>query len=227
MVALAVLGLSCGSEETTPAAEPLGPGEVTFTTIDGVDLRGRHFGDGEVTVVLAHMFPADQESWKPFAETLAAEGYAAFTFNFRGYAPSSGTREIERIGADLQGALAYLEGMGASKVFLVGASMGGTAAVRVATQRAVLGVVGVSAPTTFRGLDALPPGTEPRSPVLFLAAEDDRAAQQSAAALYDASSAPRLLEVYTGAEHGTDLVYGQHAALVQRRILEFLTANSP
>ena len=74
-LAIAVLALvafaACSSEEEAP---PLGPGEVEFTSTDGVTLRGRHYGDGALTVVLAHMRPSDQESWTPFAESAGGRG---------------------------------------------------------------------------------------------------------------------------------------------------------
>ena len=51
-----------------------------------VTLDGRVFGHGETGVILAHMRPADQTSWYPFAQVLADTGdYTVMTFNFRGY----------------------------------------------------------------------------------------------------------------------------------------------
>ena len=64
-------------------------------------------------------------------------------------------------------------------------------------------------------------------PTLFIAAEDDRTAQQAAAALFEAASQPRLLEIYAGGDHGTDLLNGQYGEQVRTRILDFLAANSP
>lgn len=222
------LGCSSSTATPTPQTAPIpDDGTVRFDATDGVGLRGRHFGEGDVAVVMAHMAPADQESWAVFAETLAAEGYSVFTFNFRGYPPSDGEKETPRIDADLEGALRYLEGRGASQFFLVGASMGGTAAVKVAAGRPVLGVVAISAPLEFQGLRALESDALLTVPSLFIAAEDDRTAQQSAAALFEATAQPRLLEIYAGGEHGTDLVYGRYGDLVQTRILGFLARYSP
>ena len=222
-LAIAVLAIvafaACSSEEEAP---PLGPGEVEFTSTDGVTLRGRHYGSGDVTVVLAHMRPADQESWKPFAERLAAEGYAAFTFNFRGYSPSGGDKDIGLIDLDLGGALDYLATLGVQQPVLVGASMGGTAAVKVAANRDVAGIFALSAPAAIEGLSAADYVAEVEEPKFFMVAEDDLSARTDGAALYDASSGQKFYEVFTGSEHGTDLVYGRHSELVQGRIVEFL-----
>ena len=40
---------------------------------------------------LAHMYPADQSDWTDFAQVLAAQGYQALTFDFRGFTESEGT----------------------------------------------------------------------------------------------------------------------------------------
>ncbi len=227
-LAIAVLAIvalaACSSEEEAP---PLGPGEVEFTSADGVALRGRHYGDGDLTVVLAHMRPSDQESWKPFAERLADEGYAAFTFNFRGYAPSSGDKEIGLIDLDLGGALDYLATRGVEQPVLVGASMGGTAAVKVAANRDVAAIFVLSAPAVIDGLSAADYVANVEEPKFFMVAEDDLSARTDGAALYDASSGQRFYEVFTGGEHGSDLVYGRHSELVQGRILEFLEQFAP
>ena len=65
-------------------------------------------------------------------------GYAAFSFNFRGFKPSKGDKEIPLIDRDLEGALEYLESQGVKFVFIVGASMGGTAAIKVAAHRDII-----------------------------------------------------------------------------------------
>lgn len=221
-LAAAVLALAaiaaCSGEPTADCPD----GDAAFESSDGVPLCGRHYGSGAVTVVLAHMRPSDQESWRPFAETLAGEGYAAFTFNFRGYEPSGGDRDIGLIDFDLGGALDYLAAQGVDRPVLVGAGMGGTAAVKVAANRDVAGVIALSAPAAIDGLSAadfIPVVDEPK---YFIVAEDDTGARLDGAALYDASAEPRYFEVFTGGEHGTDLVYGRHSALVQGRILELL-----
>lgn len=196
--------------------------DVAFESTDGTTLCGRHYGNGDVTVVLAHMRPSDQESWTPLAETLADEGYSAFTFNFRGYEPSGGDKEIGLIDFDLGGALDYLATLGVQRPVLVGASMGGTAAVKAAANRDVAGVIALSASKEIDGLSAVESIDRATAPMLVIVAEDDTSARLDGAAIYDAANEPKLFEVYTGGEHGTDLVFGRHSELVQARILEFL-----
>ena len=227
-LAIAVLALvafaACSQEEPTAQCAD---SDVEFESADGIPLCGRHYGDGVLTVVLAHMRPSDQESWAPFAERLADEGYAAFTFNFRGYSPSSGDKEIGLIDLDLGGALDYLATRGVEQPVLVGASMGGTAVVKVAANRDVAAIFVLSAPAAIDGLSAADYVANVEEPKFFMVAEDDLSARTDGAALYDASSGERFYEVFTGDEHGSDLVYGQHSELVQGRILEFLEQFAP
>ena len=222
-LAVAILALvafaACSQEE--PMAQ-CADSDVEFASADGIPLCGRHYGDGDLTVVLAHMRPADQESWKPFAESLAAQGYSAFTFNFRGYSPSGGDKDIGLIDLDLGGALDYLATQGVQQPVLVGASMGGTAAVKVAANRDVAGIFVLSAPAAIDGLSAADYVANVEEPKFFMVAEDDLSARTDGAALYDASNGERFYEVFTGGEHGSDLVYGRHSELVQGRIVEFL-----
>ena len=218
LLAIAIAALAaCSGEQEADCGE-----DVSFESTDGITLCGRHYGNGEVTVVLAHMRPSDQESWTPLAETLADEGYSAFTFNFRGYQPSGGDKESGLIDFDLGGALDYLATLGVQRPVLVGASMGGTAAVKAAANRDVAGVIALSAPKEIDGLSAVESIDRATAPMLVIVAEDDTSARLDGAAIYDAANEPKLFEVYTGDEHGTDLVFGRHRELVQARILEFL-----
>src|SRR3990172_347800 len=97
---------------------------VTFASTDGLELSGRLFGEGDTAVVLAHMYPADQGSWKEFAQELAEKGYMAVTFDFRGYGRSQGPKEVSQMDRDVEGALDFAKARGARSVFLAGASMG-------------------------------------------------------------------------------------------------------
>ena len=220
LLAIAIVALAaCSGEEE--AVVDCGD-YVAFESTDGVTLCGRHYGNGDLTVVLAHMRPSDQESWLPLAKTLAEQGYASFTFNFRGYAPSGGDMDIGLIDFDLGGAIDYLATLGVERPVLVGASMGGTAAVKVAANRDVAGVIALSAPKDIDGLSAVEFIDRVSAPLLVIVAEDDTSARLDGAAIYDGASDPKLYEVYTGREHGTELVFGQHSELVEARILEFL-----
>jgi pimeloyl-ACP methyl ester carboxylesterase len=214
--ALCLILLAC-----TPDRPRLPSGDVvTFTTDDGVELTGELRGDGEPAVVLLHMYPSDRTAWGPFAETLADQGATVLTFDFRGYGDSDGERAIPEIWRDVLAAVGFVRDRGHEEVVLVGASMGGTAALIVAAREDLAGVVTLSAPTSFMGLTVLPEAVELiEEPKLFVAAEGDGFAAGSAQQLYALASAPKRVEVVEGSDHGIELV---SAGPVRRVVLDFV-----
>ncbi len=109
--------------------------------------------------------------------------------------------------------------LGKRKVFLVGASMGGIASLVAGAnvKPPVDGVVSISSPARFRGLDAAATAPRLRVPVLYLAAEgDDNAGydfSQDAEAMHAATaSADKRIEVLPGTLHGVGLVAGSSRA---------------
>ena len=199
-----------GGSENSKAEAPPKPEvkveEVRLETADGLTLRGNLYGQGDIGVVLAHMFPADQSSWSDFAKELAASGdYTVLTFNFRGYGLSEGVKNIARIDNDVQAALDHLKEETA-KVYLIGASMGGTAALSVASTRDVAGVATLSAPRRFEGLSVGDKLDQVGGAKLFIAARKDGNAPDDARYFYDSVGEPRELEIVTGEAHGTDML---------------------
>ena len=217
--ALCSLLWACGSGRGgVPAGET-----VHFTTADGVELTGELRGDGDPGVVLLHMFPADRTSWSPFAEELAEEGYTALNFDFRGYGDSEGERAIDEIWRDALAAVRFMRSEGHDRIVVIGASMGGTAALIVATREELAGVITLSAASTFMGLTIPPEALELiTEPKLFIAAQGDTSAAATAQQLYAGSPPPKDVQIVTGNEHGTDLLEGGQAELVRNAILGFL-----
>jgi pimeloyl-ACP methyl ester carboxylesterase len=185
------------------------------------------FGSGPVGVILVHMRPADQTAWFPFALRLAATGkYTVLTFDFRGFGTSTGEKEFDHLDVDLDAAYRYMsEQLGVRKIFLVGASMGGTASLVVATRVSVAGVVSISSPAQFQTLDALRAVETRGVPRLFLASEDDVPAARSEEQFWAAAPDPKEQQVFTGNAHGTDILAGPHRAEVEQRVLDFLAAH--
>jgi pimeloyl-ACP methyl ester carboxylesterase len=234
LLAAAALSPTCAQDSAGEIPATVPPGGVSqpvrFTTADGLTLGGHLFGSGPSAVILTHMYPADQTSWYPTAERLADAGYRVLTFDFRGYGESQGDRQIDRIDGDVAAALAYLRSAGAAEVVLVGASMGGTAALAAAAEAQSLssmrlaGVVTLSAPVEFKGLSAVEAVPRLVVPVLLIAAEEDAGAE-GARRLADLAGGPVELRILPGDEHGTRLLEGDQAETVYGLVLEFLKAN--
>ena len=201
--------------------------DIFFTTADGVALHGRLFGQGNPAVVLAHMDDADQRSWQPFAEILAARGHTVLTFDFRGFGRSSGQKEFENLLLDMEAAVQVLRDQGAQGIFLIGAGMGGTAAMKMAARERFRGVATLSAPAEYQGLNALEDAPQVESSVLLIVAEDDEPAQQDAGEFFKAVSGQPIYQAYLGGERGTDMLSGPVGEDVALSLLRFLDDLAP
>lgn len=189
-----------------------------------VVLDGQVFGSGPTGVILAHMRPSDQSSWFPFATKLASTGeFTALTFNFRGYEGSTGDKAFDRVDTDLAAAYQFMRDViGISKIYLVGASMGGTASLIVASEYPVEGVAAISAPAQFDSLDALLAASSIHEPKLFIASEDDVPAFHSLADFMEVAPEPKEQVVYDGNAHATDIFDGPHGPDLEQELLNFL-----
>ena len=234
-VALSILA-SC--EGGSPQGSTAGSREITFESSDGVTLAGRLFGPDEAGagVVLSHMFPSDQSAWFGFADRLGRRGYKVLTFNFRGYCPggdagcSEGETSIPAIWQDVEGAIEALRDEGATRIALVGASMGGTASLVAASREGqdVDVVVTLSAPIGFEGLEA---NAEVLAQVaaakLFLAGHEDVAAAQAVDTFYAETLQPKRPVILTTADHGTDILTGNQAGVATTEIIRWIERYLP
>jgi dienelactone hydrolase len=188
----------------------IGKGEtpVQLKASDGARVYGVEVGTGTTGVVLGHQYLSDHCELMGFARELAARGYRALAIDFRGYGASTGG-DGRRLDRDLAAAAGRLRADGATRVFVVGASMGGTAALAAASWVAppVAGVVSLSGPAQFRGLDALRAVRRSRVPVRFLASRGDTAFAGDARTLMRAARAKdKAIVLYAGARHGSSLL---------------------
>jgi esterase/lipase len=207
---------SVPAETATTAATACGDDEaeaLALTTEGGAELDAALLGEGEVGVVLGHQYRSDMCSWVPFAKQLAERGMLVLAINFASASIDedmvAGARELQRRGAE--------------EIFLVGASMGGTAALVATGEIDVSGVAALSAPQEFSGIDALPAVRELEAPTLLLVARQDASFARDARRLFQAtSSAEKTLVMIAGSEHGTDLLQDPKA---ERALLEFLVGR--
>ncbi len=195
--------------------------DVSFRAADGTKLIGHVFGSGRTVVILGHQSQGSLCEWVTYARRLARLGYTAFAIDFRshGLSQQRGGTAGERLASDLDGAVRLMRKRGKQKVFLVGASMGGIASLVAGSSvtPAVDGVVSVSAPATFMGMNATSSARRLRAPVLYLAAEgDDNGGydfSDDAREMYAATAAAdKRLQVLPGRQHGVGLVAGSPRA---------------
>jgi alpha-beta hydrolase superfamily lysophospholipase len=235
LLLLALLALAASTAGAAPQRvehDCVKGGELWFHAADGTKLVGHRFGTGTTAVILAHQSDGSLCDWLPYAKRLAARGYFVFPIDFRGYGfsePGFGTAR-QRYAQDIAAAVKALRGLGKKKIFVVGASMGGIAALAAAPSVSppLAGVVSISSPRRYRGMDGIAAGKRLRVPVLYLAATDDDNVgydfSEDAKALHAAAASKRKrLELLPGPLHGIALVGG--SAKARAAVEAFLKAS--
>ena len=214
---------ACGEDERVPAPVPEGASAVAINTEDGVTLDARLFAaDPRRLVVLLHAYPGDQRDWFEFARELHQRGISVLTLDFRGYGGSEGDQDGARADRDARAAVRFARERGYELVVVVGASMGGSAAIVAAASEPVDGLVALSAPERFRGMDAGHAVIEGRYPLLIVAARGDTSAEHAAAVFEerrrDDGRHVLLVEVRA---HGTALLTSTEGDRVRERLFAF------
>jgi dienelactone hydrolase len=177
-------------------------------------------------VILAHMYPADQSDWTDFAQVLAAHGYQALTFDFRGFTESEGSSGTEFAGTDLLAAYQFMSPR-VSHIFIAGASLGAEAAILIAAREDVAGIILISVPTSFGGITVTESIRHVRAPILFVTSAGDPLVGGQPEILYREAQAPKSMTVYPGRAHGTAILFGPHGPELQALMLRFLADNEP
>jgi alpha-beta hydrolase superfamily lysophospholipase len=223
VVFAAALGLGAvlaGGAGSAPSHSCVQKDELWFRAADGTKLVGHRFGGKKpgtrTAVVLAHMSDGDLCVWAPYARSLARQGVWVFPFDLRGHGFSEGALDHSRAAADVIAAVRAVRKLGARRVVIAGASLGGIAAVMAAPRikPPLAGVASVSGPAAIAGeLNARPVVPKLRVPTLYLAAADDRYPPYDFAAeareLHAATGTrEKKLLVVPGSLHGTFLVAG-------------------
>ena len=204
---------SAGQERSDHAC--VRSGEVSFRAADGTRLVGHRFGSGTTAVILVHQGAGDLCQWVPYARRLASQGLFAFPIDLRnfGFSQKRTGRLGQQVQRDVIAAVKALRALGKKKIFVVGASYGALASVVAAPNTSVAGVVSLSAPDVYLGLNGLTAARRLRAPVLYAAAEDDQAGPfrfaTTAQALFDATVATdKQLELLPGEAHGIAMLTG-------------------
>jgi pimeloyl-ACP methyl ester carboxylesterase len=123
-------------------------------------------GTGRVAVVLAHQVSGSLCQWWPYARSLAAHfRVVAFDFDGCGASPPGDGNYPGEVAA----AAGWARRHGSRHVVLMGASMGGTAVMVAAAHlgQSVAGVIDLSGPALFAGMNALTAASHVHVPALF------------------------------------------------------------
>jgi esterase/lipase len=227
----AVHGGRTSAAADASAANPVTPRDaatgtpVQLRTADGLTLGAHLYGGGDTGVILAHQYNGDQTGWIDFAMILAAHGYCALTFDFRGFPESGLIVHVPASPVDLKAAYDFMRPR-VKHLFIAGASMGADAALALASQYPVTGLILLSAPVEFGGLNVYDADAEVKAPMLFVETADDPFVAGNSAILYEHATAKKSLKIYSGREHGTEIFRGAHGAELRNLILQFIADHS-
>lgn len=167
-------------------------------------------------------------------KTLAARHLRALAFDFRGFTPSASpaaTAKYDNLGPDLQAAVDAAHADGATKVFVMGASFGGAAAITYGhTLHGVSGIVNLSGELDLpaRALDAVRKAPRLRVPLLVVASRDDPYLDAADATTLEraAGSKDKQLTLYDGGYHGWELLeIAPFSARVWSRVLGWIASR--
>ncbi len=196
--------------------------------LTGAEITTATIGHGKAGVVLVHQSNGDLCQWWPYARTLAKAGYLVMSVDLEGFG-SSGYGQYEGVqpapyGLDVASAVSALRSMGASRVVVIGASMGGTSALAGAAlaRPPVNGVISLSAPAFYNEMDARSAVRRLTMPVLYAVGADDGDFAADAKTLRAATKAPAQLIVVPGSAHGVALVEEGGQTTVRRAVATFL-----
>jgi pimeloyl-ACP methyl ester carboxylesterase len=193
------------------------PGTAKPLSIEsaGATLDAAVFGEGRLGIVLAHEIGGSLCNWASIAPELGEQGYQVLIYDFG---------EPATVARDMRAATKEIRELGAKKIILGGASLGGTVALMMAPrERNVVGAFSLSAPDVYGNTEGLPAVRRFRAPVLFVAAEDDGDFADDARWLYRAAaSRDKELLIVPGSEHGTALYGGPAAERVRDAVDGFL-----
>jgi alpha-beta hydrolase superfamily lysophospholipase len=212
------------------ATDGLSAKTLWLNTTDGVRLYAVEAGSGPTTIVLANEGRSDLcSSWLSYAKRLVASGFRTLMFDFRGNGESQyvGGRKALRLGRDLAAAVNRAQGGAKRDVFLIGASLGGAAAVQNGASLPVSGIVSLSGTRIWPGYGINHYASLPRmrAPFLYIGSTNDyRAPEQEARDIYRrVGSGDKRIVLYPGSLHGTAFVdYSPQAGRVRGLILHWI-----
>lgn len=187
---------------------------VTVRGSDGRAIDALMMGTGHTGLVFANMSDNDLCGWLPMAQAMAKAGYRTAVFSYSSGGDVANVVDVAK----------ELGRRGATKLALLGASMGGTFVIGAANQVGAEALVELSAPSNWGGVDAEPLIKSVTVPTWMAVADGDDQFVPSAQRLYAASGAKvKHLETLGGAQHGTGLL----TPALQKEIKDFLAQHAP
>lgn len=221
LAAIAIALLACGCSREEAAVET-----VAIETADGVQIVADLAGEGNVGLVLAHgmKYLDGKDSFRSELLDLpghvkARESLTVMAISFRGY-PATAVPPVRKgRDLDIDAAVRFLAGRGCGKVFVLGSSMGGWAALAAAPalleNPAFAGLVLISAGDPGAADDIA-------LPKLIVVAKDDALAFERVTSMERTAAEPKTTIIFDSGGHGQVLFETRRTELLDA-IAEFVT----
>jgi alpha-beta hydrolase superfamily lysophospholipase len=187
-----------------------------FVTSDGWILQGLEWNPNATTrIVLTHGLNEDHGSYMVLAKDLASNGTHVIVYDSRGHGASKhrtdgSVRGLDQMSEeDLHGLPKDLQAVASSAgapFAIVGASIGANAAILFSTNTPSVKLVLLSPGIDYHGLKPREANRAHRGSALFLAAQGDTYAAESATVLDSEHAPPHRLRLSQGDAHGTNLL---------------------
>ncbi len=181
--------------------------------------------------ILLHGQSWDALGWRDIAPLFVKRGLAVLALNFRGYDGSTGKTGRYVKGkpwspvTDTTAAVAYVQSKGVKEIALVGASMGGSAALAAAIEADIESVVTISAPVkpVPDELSALVRGRK----LYVCAIGDTLGAAPNVLASFKALKPPKQLLFFGGKEHSRGMFAAPYGPEALEAIIGFVARGLP
>ncbi|GMK47429.1 hypothetical protein PghCCS26_45590 [Paenibacillus glycanilyticus] len=204
---------------------------TTLKARDNTYLSALVLGSGSDGILLAHEQGYSICSFLEVGTKLADQGYLVVIPEYRSHGASQITENTESIDLDAEAALDELTRQGAKRIFLAGASCGGTTAIIAGARQdlPIQGLLILSSPAQCGPtLDAIPSVKKIKAPSLFVVSPGDMqgAVEKHVRKLYEASGAEhKELIIDESGFHGTDMFkLDEHGDKLQTKIIKFINA---
>lgn len=220
-----------GNSTAAPLDDIIISHSVKFKTPDGATIAGELYGSGNTAVIFSVMGDC-RPGWREFAQRTAAQGLMTLNYSWRDCGPAGPVSEEELVRNfvnDTRGAINFVRDQGARKIILAGASLGGIASAKLASESQASGLIIIASQVKIPNHDFKVDAADLNTniPKLFLSAENDSVISADLSReLYEMAAEPKEWQIYPGSAHGTDLFNTEHGREVQDRILAFILSVS-
>ncbi|MCX4911189.1 S9 family peptidase [Streptomyces sp. NBC_00878] len=198
---------------------------TTLTTKDQKHLSTLILGKGPNAIYFGHQYGGQICNLLDLAEGFVKRGYRVIMPEFRGHVASEESETSSPL--DAKAAFDKLKKLGTKRVFLTGASCGGTTAATEGVKSGIplVGLTLLSSPARCDG-DAVAAVKKIKQPSLFMVAHDDMQGlhERDIREMFEASAArdKRLIAI-DGEAHGTLMLYGsKEADKLRAKVIDFI-----